>query len=70
MSEDLYVVYTMSKSVTVEVLGITREVELSWIEGQVGALPVFRSIQAAEAYANGEKLIIGKLERNPLGEQS
>jgi hypothetical protein len=33
--------------------GDTREITLAWADGMVGALPVFASKEAADAYANG-----------------
>jgi len=52
MSKKYYVVQGMNKTATVSVLGMEKEIELSWIEGQIGAMPIFDDLDKALSYAN------------------
>ena len=52
-----YLVMSLKPSIDVTVYGQTQTIPLSYIEGQIGAIPVFEDWQAAKAYA-GEKFEI------------
>ena len=53
-SDFLYVVMALNSTVEVTAFGRNDKVELSYADGMVGAMPVFNTREAAEAYA-GDK---------------
>ena len=50
----MYVVLQLDKALEVNVMGREIEVPLSYAEGMVGAMPVFDTKGAAEAFAGDE----------------
>ena len=57
----LYAVMQLNTKAKVQTLGNQQEIELSWIHGQVGAIPVFDNREKALKYTKG-KLQIFKLK--------
>jgi len=49
----MYVVCRLDKTVEVMAMGQAVDVPLSFAEGMIGAMPVFKDKEAAEAFANG-----------------
>ena len=47
----MFAALVLKTTVNVEVLGITKKVELNWAAGMIGSMPVFESKAEAEAYA-------------------
>jgi hypothetical protein len=47
MSKKLYVVMKVTKSIGIEVLGREQTIDASWMKGQIGALPVFDTMESA-----------------------
>lgn len=57
----LFVVGSFEKRHTIDVLGREVPLDLVWADGQVGALPVFRSRGAAQRYA-GKRFQVFEIE--------
>lgn len=53
-AELLYVVLILHKDIEVTILGKTQEMPLTYMDGMIGVLPVFKTAEAAQALA-GEK---------------
>jgi hypothetical protein len=53
-SEFLYVVMALNSTVEITAFGRNEKVELSYADGMVGAMPIFNTREAAEAYAGDE----------------
>jgi len=51
MSKEYYAVARLKEDLTVEVMGINRTVPLKFADGMVGAMPIFESKEAAQAWA-------------------
>ena len=49
----MFMVLVLKKDISIDLLGFKKELELSWSDGMVGAVPVFEKIQDAERYAKG-----------------
>ena len=47
-----YTIGGFDKTATVSLSGLIKNIELSWIDGQVGAMPVFDNYQKVSEYAN------------------
>ena len=58
----IYVVLAYKQSIEVEVMGLKRDVTLSWYPGQTGALPLFEVYEDALSYADGNIDKVFKLE--------
>ena len=54
----MYAVNTLKTDITVDVMGLQRQMELNWADGMVGAIPVFKDKESALAYANGDESLI------------
>ena len=48
-----FVVNGLEKDITIEYMGIQRDIPLIWADGMVGIMPVFDSKKNAEKYAKG-----------------
>jgi len=48
----------MKEVMNVELMGLERPLELSWADGMVGAIPVFKDKASALAYANGNESLL------------
>jgi hypothetical protein len=61
----MYLVRICKQAVTVEILGLQRELGLSWSDGMVGAAPVFENYDDALRYSNDrpELIIEAKVEK-------
>lgn len=46
-----YTIGGFNKTAEIDLLGLVRKIELSWIDGQVGAMPVFDDYQKVSEYA-------------------
>ncbi len=60
MKKNRYIVMSAKKELSFLVMGIERNIKMSWAKGMVGALPVFSNKKDAELYAEGVEIIIGK----------
>jgi len=49
----MYVVFRLDRTVKVDVMGLSVSVPLSFADGMIGAMPVFKDKESAEAFANG-----------------
>lgn len=58
----MYVLMIVSKEKDVLVMGIPCSIELSWYEGQIGAIPVFNTREEAEACRGDRNTEIYKIE--------
>lgn len=55
---NLYVVLELTKTIDIDIDGAITNVPLSYLEGMVGALPVFESEEAAKKYAGQRSKIL------------
>lgn len=53
----MYMVSSLKRTITVEVLGLQRETDLTFADGMIGVLPVFESREQAEQYAEGAEVL-------------
>ena len=51
MGKKLYAVLRVDKERTVKIFGLDKKIELSWIDGQIGAMPIFKDSELAYTYA-------------------
>jgi len=51
----MYGCLSLKEKLEVEVLGLKRELKLSWHKGQVGAIPVFKTKEEALEYVDGNE---------------
>ena len=58
----LYGVLSVNEKIGTEVLGLKTELKLSWCNGQIGAMPVFKDYEKALDYVDGNKARVFKLE--------
>ena len=58
----IYGVLSLNKNIEIEVMGRTTELELIWIDGQIGDMPIFESYDKALKYAEGKCEKIFKLD--------
>jgi len=54
----MYLVSQMKEVMNVELMGLERPLELSWADGMIGAIPVFKDKESALAYANGNESLL------------
>ncbi len=60
----MYAVLQLHQKATIEVQGVpgqldrVQQIELSWIDGQTGAIPVFDNYEDAKKYAVSESRIL------------
>jgi hypothetical protein len=47
----------VNKTIELDVMGHVKTLDLSYIDGMIGAIPVFSSREAAEEYANGQQVV-------------
>lgn len=52
----------MNRTATLNILGLEHKIELSWIEGQVGAMPIFDDYNKAKKYADKHNYTISELK--------
>jgi len=57
----LYAGLFLRESINVSVLGLSQKVELSFADGMVGAIPVFKDKATAAAYMGGRTSLILKI---------
>ena len=57
----LYLVSAIMKKAMVTTLWRTQEIELSWIDWQIWAIPIFEDYKKALKYADGNKDVIEEL---------
>ena len=48
----MFLVMTVKKKLGVEVMGLEKEIDLCFADGMIGAVPVFKDRESAEAWAN------------------
>ena len=58
----MYVLLIVNKKQNVLVMGTPLSIELSWYEGQIGAIPVFETREEAEACRGDRNTAIYKIE--------
>ena len=51
----MYGCLTLKEKLEVEVLGLRQELKLSWYDGQIGAMPVFKTKEEALEYVDGNE---------------
>ncbi len=49
-----YVVGVVKEDIDIDFLGIPHNLALKWCDGMIGAIPVFKDIESANNYSNGE----------------
>lgn len=57
-----YSINGMNRTATLNILGLEHKIELSWIEGQVGAMPIFDDYNKAKKYADKHNYTISELK--------
>jgi len=57
----MYGCLALKETLGLEVLGLKREIKLSWYSGQIGAMPVFSTKDEALEYVDGNEDRIFKL---------
>ena len=63
-----YMVMALSEAQTVSVLGMQQNLSMSWEDGMVGVIPVFRTKKTALKYAGKKREIVAIEMRDPEGE--
>ena len=58
----MFAVLIVKESVNIEVLGLTQSLELSFIDGMVGAIPVFKDLKSAQAFVGDGKARVLEIE--------
>lgn len=53
----MFLVMLLSETIELDVMGQIKELPLCYIEGMVGAMPVFEHRKDAEEYANGQQVV-------------
>ena len=53
----MFLVMVVNKTVEVSAMGHIQKLNLSYIEGMIGAIPVFENRKDAEKYANGQQVV-------------
>jgi hypothetical protein len=53
----MFLVMVVNKTVECDVGGQVHQLDLSYIEGMIGAIPVFETRKDAEEYANGQDIV-------------
>jgi hypothetical protein len=53
----MFIVMVVNNTVQVDVGGQIHKLDLSYIEGMIGAIPVFDNKKDAEEYANGQQVV-------------
>jgi hypothetical protein len=51
----MYGCLNIKEKLEVEVLGLKQELKLSWYDGQIGAMPVFKTKEEALEYVDGNE---------------
>ena len=51
----------IDKDVEINLYGNTQKLNLSWADGMIGCMPIFKDKESAEKYADGLKIIAIKL---------
>lgn len=51
----VYGVMSLKEKLGVEVMGLKTELNLSWYDGQIGAMPVFKEYEDALKYVDGNE---------------
>lgn len=64
LGERMFLAMTLHRDVQVDWFGGTRDVPLTYADGMVGAIPVFSTRTAAEAFSNGRYGIV-EIEVSP-----
>ena len=57
----MYLVNTLKTEITIEVMGLERELKLDWADGMVGVISVFKDKESALAFANGDENLVTEL---------
>ena len=57
LENSMFLVMVVNKTIELDVMGLTKKMPLSYIEGMVGAIPVFENRKDAEEYANGQQVV-------------
>ncbi len=60
--KSIYGIKLLRETLVIETLGLSTEVELSWNDGMIGAMPVFKDYKDAIRYASGDEDLIFKLQ--------
>jgi hypothetical protein len=53
----MFLVMVVNKTIELGVMGHIKELDLCYIEGMIGAMPVFDNRKDAEKYANGQQVV-------------
>lgn len=53
----MFLVMVVNKTIELDVMGHVKTLDLSYIDGMIGAIPVFFTREAAEEYANGQQVV-------------
>jgi hypothetical protein len=53
----MFLVMVMNKTVEVSAMGHIQKLDLTYIKGMKGAMPVFENRKDAEEYANGHQVV-------------
>lgn len=63
----MYLVMALKENLDVLVYGVKQKAPLSYADGMVGAMPIFETLEQAEAYSNGRHKIIEvtEIKRKP-----
>ena len=66
-----YAISGFDRTATISVMGTTKKLELSWVEGQVGAIPIFENKTLALKYAkkHGHTVIEFESQETTKGEK-
>ena len=59
----MYGVLLLRDNIEVSVVGLSRDLDLHWAKGMIGALPVFGDKDSALAYAEGKDELVFSLEQ-------
>ncbi len=60
--KSIYGVKLLRETLTIETLGLSTKIELSWSDGMIGAMPVFKNYKDATRYASGNEDLIFELQ--------
>lgn len=58
----MYGVLLLKESVNIEVLGLKQKLSLSWYDGQLGVMPIFKDKKSALKLVDGDEMRVFKLQ--------
>jgi hypothetical protein len=53
----MFAVMALKTEIELEVMGITRKLDMCFADGMIGAIPVFDTIENAEKWADGLQIV-------------